>query len=108
MFQLQDFFLIKTNPRAKLLNEAKGETDHSASLGRGRESDLSVPVVEDRVVLAHEHVAEDPEGAHRLGHVHAHDGQDAHLAVPGVDHVLVSRQCVLLKTKGRVGNCSKK
>ena len=63
----------------------------SLFLGGGRESDLSVPVVEHRVVLAHKHVAEDPEGAHRLGHVHAHDGQDAHLAVPGVDHVLVPR-----------------
>lgn len=60
---------------------------------------MSVPVVEDRVVLAHEHVAEDPEGTHGLGHVHAHDGQDAHLVVPGVDHVLVPRQSVLLNTK---------
>lgn len=80
------------------LSEAKAETTRPL-LGRGRESDLSVPVVEHRVVLAHEYIAEDPEGAHRLGHVHAHDGQDAHLAVPSVDNVLVPRQRVLLQTK---------
>ena len=82
--------LATTQPEASLLGQDRVKT-LSLFLGGGRESDLSVPVVEHRVVLAHKHVAEDPEGAHRLGHVHAHDGQDAHLAVPGVDHVLVPR-----------------
>lgn len=79
--------------------------DQLGSLGRGCESDLSVPVVEDRVVFTHEHVSEDPEGAHRLGHVHAHDGEDAHLAVSGVDDVFVSRQGVLLQTQRAGGRC---
>lgn len=66
-------------------------------LGGCRETDLSVSVVEHCVVLAHEHVAKDPEGAVGLRDVHGHDGQDAQLVIPGIDDVLVALQGVVLR-----------
>lgn len=67
------------------------------SLSGGGESDLRVAVVEHRVVLAHEHIPKDPEGACRLGHVHAHDRENAELVVAGLHYVLIALQCVLLR-----------
>lgn len=72
-------------------------------LGGRRQANLCVSVVEDRVVLAHEYVAKDPERAHGCGHVHAHDRQDAHLVVARLNHVLVAFEGVVLNFAKRRG-----
>lgn len=56
----------------------------------------------------HEHVAEDPQRAGRVGDVHPHHGQDAHLAVAGADDVLVAFERVFLVVRrGEAGERAK-
>eukprot|EP00128_Syssomonas_multiformis_P002353 Colp12_sorted_trinity150504_noHs@6275 len=71
-------------------------------VGEG-EADSLVGGVEDGVVLAHEDVAEDPEGAGGLGDVHADHAQQAQVAVG--QQVVVRGQHVVLAVdqEGEVG-----
>ena len=67
-------------------------------LGGGGEGDLLVLVVKDGVELAHEDVAEDPQGAVGAGDVEAHHGEEAGGA--RLDDVLVTGEGVGLSGNG--------